>query len=344
MQTSTPLSPRRRALRAAQRALYWSGAGWVWTQLRGGGGVILMYHSVAGDPAQPFVDPAWHMSPRRFERQMRFLRRHRRVVGLDALLAELRRERGPARGTVAITFDDGYLDNLEVAAPILASLGLPATLYLPTAVVDRREPQWVDRLYTAFRTRTRERLTLPDGAPVDLGSPAARLAAYHAFNEVLIAASRDEREARLARVVEELAPAARPPRLTLGWDEVRQLVERHPGFEIGIHTAEHTDMTAHALEPLRRELEGALATAERELGRRPRHFSFPYARDNPETRALVRSLGFASAVGSGADPLIGPSHDPFRLPRLDPRVDATLFRFQTSGAHPGLARAWLGRG
>jgi peptidoglycan/xylan/chitin deacetylase (PgdA/CDA1 family) len=39
-----------------------------------------------------------------------------------------------------VTFDDGYRDNVEAGEAILSELGIPATIYLVTAVIDRRRP------------------------------------------------------------------------------------------------------------------------------------------------------------------------------------------------------------
>jgi hypothetical protein len=92
---------------------------------------------------------------------------------MDALVGAIERGERLAEGTVALTFDDGYRDALEVVAPILARYGLPAILYLPTGYVGRGETQWVDRLYTMFAARAHHRLELDGPLPTcfDLRDP-----------------------------------------------------------------------------------------------------------------------------------------------------------------------------
>jgi peptidoglycan/xylan/chitin deacetylase (PgdA/CDA1 family) len=90
--------------------------------------LILAYHGVSDSWPQPSAVPA-----RRLEEQLRYLleRGYRGVTFSEAVLS-------PPRGrTVAVTFDDGYRSIAEQAAPILARLGLPGTLFVPTQVVGR---------------------------------------------------------------------------------------------------------------------------------------------------------------------------------------------------------------
>ena len=90
---------------------------------------ILAYHRVA-EARDPLA-----VGPDRFRRHMEvLLQSGLRVLRLDAALDVLA---GPVdEPCVCVTFDDGYRDTLEHAAPILRELGIPATVFLPTAVID----------------------------------------------------------------------------------------------------------------------------------------------------------------------------------------------------------------
>ena len=107
---------------------------------------ILSYHRV-NDDRDPFF-PA--LSAEVFERQMAFVARAYAVFTVEELADRMRRQALP-RNALAITFDDGYRDNLTQAAPILARYGLPATVYLVTGAIAKREPLWFDRLALAFK-------------------------------------------------------------------------------------------------------------------------------------------------------------------------------------------------
>ena len=90
-----------------------------------------MYHAFGGadEPATRFVVPA-----KRFDRQLRQLTRRRiPVIALEALVSAQRRGRPVPAGAVAITIDDGYADNRELALPLLRRFGFPATVFAVSA-------------------------------------------------------------------------------------------------------------------------------------------------------------------------------------------------------------------
>ena len=260
-----------------------------------------------------------------------------RVVSLTALVKDLRAGRKVEPGTVVITFDDGYVDTLQIAAPILARYGLPATLYLPTAYIADAEPQWVDRLYTAFAFRTRDRLTCGDRR-MSLASTSERLSAYDGLRDRLRAAAYNERRQVLDEVWRALRPTVSMPRMTLTWSDVRQLVRRYPLFEIGGHSVHHADLSACAGGAVRSEVRGCVEDIGDEIGLAPRHFSFPYGRTTTRARQEVIDAGFESAVCAGGSLSIDGHADRFAMGRVDPNVAMGEFRFWSSGAFASYTR------
>src|SRR4051794_17108734 len=94
--------------------------------------VILLYHGVCENGSGDALDRTGkHVEADRFRPKLELLPRHFRIVPLDELVGRLLQGES-GRGLLAITFDDGYVNNVELAAPILHRMGLPATFFLAT--------------------------------------------------------------------------------------------------------------------------------------------------------------------------------------------------------------------
>jgi peptidoglycan/xylan/chitin deacetylase (PgdA/CDA1 family) len=336
-----PLALRRVSRQGLEGLVYWTGLSFAYLKaMSPTGAVILTYHSVAAPGLAEWIDPRNRIDADRFARQAEFLATHRRVISLDELADAVESGEPLPAGSVVLTFDDGYRDTLEVAAPILARYGLPAMLYVPTAIVTRREPPWSDLVYSWFRTRRGRRLQAIDGlrGAFDLTTASGATAAHAWVSERLLRSWPAERGSLLAQLQEQLDPAGEMPRLTASWDELRDLRRRSGDIEIGLHTAEHVDLTAGDDDSVRGELSRCIADAERELGTRPRHFAYPYDRASAQTRTLMADQGFRTAVCAGRRRcLISGGVDRLALPRLNAPPSATLLRFWTSGAYPTLS-------
>ena len=120
----------------------------------GGTALVLIYHRIADLDRDPQL---LAVSPDNFSAQMDLLAEKYRVVPIAELLGSVRRRSVPLRA-VAITFDDGYADNLHAAQPILASRNLPATVFVSSGYVEAQREFWWDEL---------ERLVLAPGTLPD---------------------------------------------------------------------------------------------------------------------------------------------------------------------------------
>ena len=254
---------------------------------------ILTFHRV-NDDNDPFM-PALPTSV--FAERMTHIARHYRVHTVEDLAARLHEGRAP-RNALAITFDDGFRDNLTHAAPILKRLGLPATIFLVTGLVGTPHALWVDRLALAFKSATVRQVELSDGQPLFLGTVSERLAA---LKDAFIHFRRVPDEDRVTSVdalIAALRPSPeRPKRLMLSWDEVDAL--RGLGFSIGAHTVSHPILSRVTPEKAREEIFGSKLAIEKFTGETVRGFAFPNGKpdDYNETAIrLVREAGFTCAV------------------------------------------------
>jgi peptidoglycan/xylan/chitin deacetylase (PgdA/CDA1 family) len=305
--------------------------------------VILMYHRVAA----PRLDP-WDLAvhPDRFAAQLAVLAASRRPFALSEFVARARRGDLPD-DAVAITFDDGYADNLRHAKPALAAAGVPATLFLATAFVGHRVEYWWDELARAILARDAALdadVRLEDGpcrltlAPVaDAAGDSAswraadpprteREALYYAVwarLRALPTAARDEAMARLRDVLR--APAPQPSDLPMTASDVSELVADRV-FEVGGHTVSHPSLPL--LDPIerRREILEGKRVCEQLAGRAVTGFAYPFGANDADARAAVAECGFAWACTTQARPLAPSETDWYALPRVAVRDwDAAAF-------------------
>jgi peptidoglycan/xylan/chitin deacetylase (PgdA/CDA1 family) len=92
-----------------------------------------MYHRIGEDNNDPDIT----VSPKNFERQMRYLREHVEIVSLDKILEIIKHHQSLKRDMVAITFDDGYRDNYINAYPILKKYDIPSAIFITTGFIDK---------------------------------------------------------------------------------------------------------------------------------------------------------------------------------------------------------------
>jgi peptidoglycan/xylan/chitin deacetylase (PgdA/CDA1 family) len=223
------------------KALCKLGAGPTLLRLTRGAPVILMYHGVTREIADGLVNyEGKHVHVDLFRRQMQMLTRSRIVVPLADLVQALLGDRDTS-GLAAITFDDGYLNNLEYAAPVLAELRLHATFFLATGFIGTARWAWVDRIEAALHSAPRGTYAISVlGERVRLGGTTQRAEVLRRAKTVLKTMAWNTAEACVCEVERELgAPQSEPWGIYqfMKWDGARELA--HAGFELGAHTVNH---------------------------------------------------------------------------------------------------------
>ncbi|MFN2571686.1 MAG: polysaccharide deacetylase family protein [Gemmatimonadales bacterium] len=270
---------------------------------------ILCYHSVLEDAmAVVGPDPLLHLPARDFGRQLEFLARHYRVISLVDAVEQLRAGGSPPPRSVVLTFDDGYANNVHVAAPLLAQHGFPATIFLATDYVGRDRFWWDD--------------------PRAQGGRA----------EQLRAASLDERRQLLAALGPEpgRSEALRPAT----WEECRAAPAN---IQFGGHSAAHRLLGEIPSNEARAELDGCRQALSIQLGERAVPiFSYPAGQWTGAVRAALPAAGFRSAVFVGPERrdqrLAGRDDDLMLLPRVgvNGRMPLATFAATVAGLNPVL--------
>ncbi len=257
--------------------------------------LVLGWHNVEGTPCFPSAPGAGIGG---FCDQLDWLERWANVVPLGEGLRRLSEGEPLPPRAVALTFDDGYRDNLELAAPELERRGMAATFFLVPRLLDRRLDPWWETAAWAVNASTASEVAVGDRR-LPLTTPAERTAARGTVSELLKRRDRARREDTLGELVERLAP---PPRedlaeLFLDWDGARDLAGR--GFEIGSHSRDHCILSEETAAAQRDDLGESRAMLEEHLGVSISAIAYPNGttRDYDEaTLTAARAAGYAHGV------------------------------------------------
>lgn len=323
--------------------------------------VILVYHRVAelrSDPWGLAVPPAV------FEDHLRLIRQEWQPLALRELVGAVQERRVP-HGGVAVTFDDGYADNLHAARPLLERYDVPATVFLVSGALGDSRIFWWDELARIILGAA----TLPSTLALGIGGqqfrwelpPAGgsaadgyradptwrawnvpkdpRQALYGALWERLRGVPATSRTAALDRLEIWAGASGAPPDAdrALRADELGALVAGDL-VAVGAHTARHPRLSELTPEEQRVEIFSGRLALQEQLGRPVVEFAYPFGgREDYTARSvqIVRSAGFSAACSVAADS-VGNGADLFQLPRL-----------YVSGWSveelAGALRTWLGR-
>jgi peptidoglycan/xylan/chitin deacetylase (PgdA/CDA1 family) len=283
--------------------LYFSGAHAMLRPVLGGVGAILMLHHVRParrDRFQP--NRLLEVTPQYFERVIRRLRRSRTdLVSLDEVHRRLRESDFPHR-FVAVTFDDGYRDNLEFAYPILKKYQVPFTIFVATSFADRVGELW----WLALEAVVAQNELV--GVRIDGQDNWFEARSVHEKREVFEHIYRYLRqlksEEELRKIMRELATrhrvdmAAYSKDLCMTWPELATLAA-DPLVTIGAHTVNHPILSKLSDQAVRAELDNSRAVIEAALGVRPQHLAYPVGDRNaagPREFGIAAKLGFKTAV------------------------------------------------
>jgi peptidoglycan/xylan/chitin deacetylase (PgdA/CDA1 family) len=300
---------------------------------------ILMFHGVMD--AEGAQSPGWaplrrRLSRRRLEECLATLSRHYRFVGLSEAVEMLAGRRPQQPYALVLTFDDGYRNNLTHALPLLRRYGAPASIFVTTDKISQRSLFAFDRLDYALQHVPEEEIEVQAGGLRRSLASRPRSALEASFAELRPALKQRfgaeveyadgvlelvrDCERRAGRSLEEVKESDDWTAL-LTWEEVRSLAE-DPAIEVGSHTLDHTRLGLASAAVVREQLRRSKREIEARTGKPCRHLAYPDGSYGPESAAIAREEGYASALTS-EEGLNRKGDDPMTLRRIAVPVDAS---------------------
>lgn len=293
--------------------------------------IILLYHQIVDENSKYLSKgPVVHHPLSQFKKEVVYFKKNYEVVGFDEVVHNLKHSLGFKRPSVAITFDDGYLNNYTLAYPIIKKYNIPATIYVATSLIGTNERTWTDQIESAFLATRKHYFSLPavfGDAKVRIQTQEEKKEANIKTAEALKIRPDDERR----ELIRELFAAVEVngdhaenlnSRMMLDWNEVKRMAEN--GITFGSHTHTHPILSRMAPEKAKKDILNSKKIIEEKLGIEIKHFAFPNGRDedfSEELRDYCKQIGFesiASAVYGMNDPSSGNTYALKRIGAIGP--------------------------
>lgn len=315
---------RNTAFKTIMNGLYFSGAHLLFASKTAGLGAIVMLHHVRDSEEEEF-SPNAHLTvaPHSLENMLKSLRRKK--IDLVTMDEAVRRILNGHKGNrfVAITFDDGYRDNAEIAAPILRKYEAPYTIFVATGLIEGTAYLWWDALEEIIRRQSGLLVKIAgESVEFDCATAAAKSDTYHKLLDFL---TNDVDEEEQRRWVNELATLYKVDleimrsEEMMTWQEIRDLA-RDPLCTIGAHTIHHYAVARLSEQNARLEMQEGARILHAELGAPPKHFAYPYgypAAAGKRDFQTASKLDFDSAVTTRPGVIYpGHRHHMAALPRI----------------------------
>lgn len=285
------------------------------------GDLILCLHNVVEHHGPLGVNRGLDITARDLEAIVSYLQAEGyRPVGLDDICLKRETDRRPGEKRVAITFDDGYAGNLNVAYPILRRYSLPFTVYVTTGFMDLDVRVWwyaLERLLAAV-----DRVAFEHAGRMHTYTTVTLVQKIHTYRFIRTLLLQAE-PAAADQLLEQLFDGRISNLRELGKDDLLTpeqvgALSRDPLVTIGAHTVSHAVLRTLTDDDSRCEIHACRERLEAVTGASIRHFAYPFgnrAAFGPREERFVRECGYATATTTCARHMT-PADRPTALPRI----------------------------
>ncbi len=289
---------------------------------------ILLYHGVT-ESTSPGIEnfSGKHISAEIFEKQMRQLQKNAVVLSLDEVVELTNKNKAWPNNSVVITFDDGFANNHEVAAPILDTLQLPAIFYVCAGMINTNLMFWVDQIEDMINQTTKSsiQITLEKKDPIkfNLSTDQNRIDAVQRIKFFCKQINANKRNRVMIDLQSETGVVPNvehgPNYKMMSWDQLHSLYA-NSRFTIGGHTLYHDIMTSVSKEKMILDVKTCQGLLSHNLACKMIHFSYPEGQREHYNEEVIKVLKNEAVITSPSaiNGLNPPGSDLFHLRRIMP--------------------------
>jgi peptidoglycan/xylan/chitin deacetylase (PgdA/CDA1 family) len=263
-----------------------------------------------------------HLPVDEFDRSVSQLSDQGTPVSMDDVLAHCESGADFPKRAFAVTFDDGFANNLSIARPVLERYGVPATIYVTSRFVEENGMSWIDRLEWAFENVERGVVSLPWSVKRQSFSDVASKVSIldeirrQVKGDPNVNVDRFVRDIFSQLTLDEVSSSDDPLDQKMTWDEVRAWCA--PGYTIGGHSHSHAILSYLSTAALEDEIDMSLALLREKAGIATSHYSYPEGLGHCFSQGVVDVLKTRGirCCPTAIDGTNRPGTDPFLLRRV----------------------------
>jgi len=271
--------------------------------------IILMYHRVVTEKElmHNYIQPGMYVRNDVFEMQIKFLMKYFQILSFQELLDLWKEGKWDKRKRhCVITFDDGWLDNYQYAYPVLKKNNIPATIFLPTDLIETNEWFWPEKMIFILRhfyerNVTQEQVlsmkSILEKNPL-LANNNGRFLEDKIDLAIEICKALPDDEVQ--RFIADMMAAARmklpEERLLMNWPEIKEMSQY--GMSFGSHACSHKILTRLSDHEVKKEIEGSIAALRARSVNHVPVFCYPNGNYTREIAGRLKSAGYEAAVST----------------------------------------------
>jgi peptidoglycan/xylan/chitin deacetylase (PgdA/CDA1 family) len=260
-----------------------------------------MYHGVTG--AKDFSINGRHLPVAELEKHLSYLKKHFDILPLESLCTA--RKEYKKKRALAITFDDGYLNNVQHAIPVLKRLKVPATFFVSTACLSDNNyihpSDYIDLINSSDRSDT---INI-NGKPFKRKGKQlfhSGVNAYTFINTLKFFECKKTFEFLKKEYPAREITASVNPEIyrVVSADNISQLSA--PMCSVGSHSHDHVNLTQLSSEELKTQISLSKDTLQRFTGMKIDAIAFPYGYFNQGIIDVSLQAGFHLLIAGGSVP------------------------------------------
>jgi len=284
---------------------------------------IFLFHRIS--PVEISWCPGMH--PVFFEKVIKYLTKRFQIVSTEHDFEQEKSKMPGSKPFACITFDDGFKDNIEYAAPILRKYNCPASFYVVTDSIDNNTPTWIHLYNQAFDETGLSRLEIKSdyiiekSLDISLPSREARIDFGKTFFERIKKIPHQEHQLILQQIQKSFQDVKPLNNLMLTWSDINEL--KSAGFGIGSHTKTHPYLSFQESDSfILDEFSESASRIHAMTGSRPQTIAYPAGDFDDRIKQLARQAGYQFGLAVTQKRYNLGQHDVMQIPRVDLYADA----------------------